>query len=332
MSKRRWATQLLCLCALFWLLGCGGSAAAKRAPNDATAKDQAEVTVMGAPGVAGGETLDAEDTGGGGVMRERDFAKEEAPSASPASTPPPARILAGKSVGDNLRTETRSSSGSTGALAQNVPGPQQGQGGPAPVVPKPGAKEKPKPPEKSDVAVQQSPMLIYTAQLTMAVFEVKKAIDSVEQVGRDLGGFLSRRTDQMIVIRVPAARFDEAVGRIEKVGDVVQRNVTTEDVTEEFTDLEVRLKSARAVRERLEQLLAKANKVEESVLIERELERVGGEIERIEGRMKFLRDRAAYSTITVTFQARRGETVGPDRFNLPVPWLYELGLRRLLTL
>jgi hypothetical protein len=166
----------------------------------------------------------------------------------------------------------------------------------------------------------------------MAVFEVKKSIDAVEGLGRDLGGFLARRADQMIVIRVPAARFDEAISRLEKMGDLLHRNVTAEDVTEEFTDMEVRLKSARAVRERLEQLLAKAQKVEESVMIERELERVAGEIERMEGRLKFLRDRAAYSTITVTFQPRRGETVGPDRFNLPVPWLHELGLRRLLTL
>jgi hypothetical protein len=116
------------------------------------------------------------------------------------------------------------------------------------------------------------------------------------------------------------------------MGDVVARNVTAEDVTEEFFDLDVRLKSSRAVRDRLEQLLQKATKVEDSVLIERELTRVVGEIERIEGRMKFLRDRASYSTITVDFRARGSERVGNGPFNLPVPWLSELGLRRLLNL
>jgi hypothetical protein len=97
-------------------------------------------------------------------------------------------------------------------------------------------------------------------------------------------------------------------------------------------DLEVRLKNARAIRERLEQLLAKAAKVEESILIERELGRVAGEIERIEGRMKFLKDRAAFSTITVTFQARPTEKVGGRKVQLPVPWLSEMGLGRLLDL
>ena len=76
--------------------------------------------------------------------------------------------------------------------------------------------------------------------------------------------------------------FEDAVKRVEKIGDMLHRNVTAEDVTEEFRDLEVRLRGARAVQERLTQLLAKATKVEESVLIEKELDRVSGEIDRVD--------------------------------------------------
>lgn len=176
------------------------------------------------------------------------------------------------------------------------------------------------------------PMLIYTAEITMAVFEVSGSLSQIEDLGREVGGFLSRRDDHTITIRVPAGRFDEAVKRIEKIGDVLHRNVSAQDVTEEFADLDVRLRNARAIRDRLEVLLAKSNKVEESLLIERELGRVAGEIERLEGRMKFLRDRAAYSTITVKFQARPTENVTTTKPRLPVPWLYEMGLGRLLNL
>jgi hypothetical protein len=183
-----------------------------------------------------------------------------------------------------------------------------------------------------EVAATRAPLLVYTAQITVAVFEVAASLTQVEALGRELGGFLARRDDNAITIRIPAARFDEAMKRLEAVGDTLHRNVTAEDVTEEFRDLEVRLRSAHAVQERLTQLLAKAVKVEESVMIERELDRVTGEIDRIEGRMKFLRDRAAFSTITVTFASKAKESVGQGPFRLPSPWLQQLGLGRLLQL
>ncbi len=186
--------------------------------------------------------------------------------------------------------------------------------------------------EADGVAVIRAPMLVYTGRVQMAVYEVKNSLAEVESLAHLLGGFLSKRDDRTITIRVPASRFDEAMRRIEKLGDMLSRDVQVEDVTEEFNDVDIRLKNARAVRDRLEQLLAKASKVEESIQIERELERVALTIERLEGRMKFLRDRATFSTITVVFQPRSAAELGKRPFNLPVPWLYEMGLGRLLAL
>lgn len=177
-----------------------------------------------------------------------------------------------------------------------------------------------------------APMLIYTGRVQMAVYEVRSSLGEVEVLARSMGGFLAKRDDRSITIRVPAARFDEAMRRIEKMGDMLSRDVQVEDVTEEFNDVDIRLKNARAVRDRLEQLLSKAAKVEESIQIEKELERVALTIERLEGRMKFLKDRAAFSTITVIFQPRSAVELSKRPFNLPVPWLYELGLGRLLAL
>ena len=191
----------------------------------------------------------------------------------------------------------------------------------------PAAKSSP-----GEIAAMRAPLLVYTAQLTVAVFEVAASLSEVEGLGRELGGFLARRDDNSITIRIPSARFDEAVKRLEKVGDILHRNVAAEDVTEEFHDLEVRLRSAHAVQARLTELLAKATKVEESVMIERELARVTGEIDRVEGRMKFLRDRAAFSTITVTFASKAKESLSQGPFRLPSPWLNQLGLGRLLQL
>jgi hypothetical protein len=190
--------------------------------------------------------------------------------------------------------------------------------------------QPPKQPQSDPVAMKAS-VIIYSANLTMAVFEVNNSLAIIEGVAKELGGFLQRRENTSITVRVPAERFDEAVRRIEKVGDMLNRNISAEDVTEEFADLEVRLKGAKAVQDRLIALLAKAHKVEESVIIERELTRVTSEIERIEGRMKFLKDRAVFSTITVVFQPKSSETV-QSTFRLPTPWLNELGLGRLRNL
>jgi hypothetical protein len=194
------------------------------------------------------------------------------------------------------------------------------------------APAQPPAPAQGEVSAVRAPLLIYTAQIAMAVFEVNPSLAKVEALARELGGFLARRDDAAITIRVPVARFDEALRRIEGIGDMLHRNVSAQDVTEEFLDLEVRLRNARAVRDRLEKLLDKATKVEESVQLERELARVAGELERLEGRIKYLRDRAAFSTITVAFQPRPTETIGPSGPRLPVSWLDELGLARLLNL
>lgn len=292
---------------------------------------------------------------GGSSMYRESAAGAAAPMASPMepASPPADAVMAGMpakedemysadkgSIGGEERMRLETSK--TAQLQQ--PGRGAPTGGTTPPSGKTGKREGtegngpakhvdgPEGAEGGGAARVQAPMLIYTADLTMAVFEVGASLSAIEQVAREVGGFLARRDDMSITIRVPSRSFDDAVKRVEKIGDMIHRNVSTEDVTEEFLDLEVRLKNARAIRERLEQLLAKATKVEESLLIERELGRVAGEIERIEGRMKYLRDRAAFSTITVRFQPRKTETDTPARVQVPVPWLSELGLGRLLNL
>jgi len=173
--------------------------------------------------------------------------------------------------------------------------------------------------------------LIYTARITMAVYQVGPGLDLVERIGLDLGGYLSQKTDHEVTIRVPRAHFDEALKKVEASGDVVHREISAQDVTDEFVDLESRLRNARAMRDRLQQLLSKAA-VKEALEIEKELGRITGDIEVMEGKLKLLRDRIGYSTITVSFQARGAGAVRDMPLRLPFPWLSNLGLSRLLSL
>jgi hypothetical protein len=102
-------------------------------------------------------------------------------------------------------------------------------------------------------------------------------------------------------LRIPAARWDEALKGLEPLGRVEAVNVAAEDVGEEYTDLTARVANARRLEERLLQLLAtRTGKLEDVLAVERELARVREEVERMEGRMRYLRARAATSTLSVT--------------------------------
>jgi hypothetical protein len=179
---------------------------------------------------------------------------------------------------------------------------------------------------------RKQPILIYKAEFSLSVYEVQKSLDAVDGLAKEVGGYLSRRDDRSITIRVPAEHFQKVVDSIAKVGDVLHRDVVSEDITAEFRDLEVQLSNLIALRARFEKLLDKAGKVEEALAIEQQLGRVTGEIERIKGRLKLLGDQARYSTITVRFEARSNQQVQQGPFVLPLPWLSQVGLRRLMSL
>ena len=189
------------------------------------------------------------------------------------------------------------------------------------------------PPQTSTDAVSpNAPLLIYTAELFLAVYEVAETQEVVLAAIVELDGFLAQRSDNHLVVRVPAARFDEALAAVEGAGDVVSRNVQATDVSEEFRDLSIRIRNAEAMRERLEQLLDRAANVEEALSIERELQRLTETIETMKGRQRFLSDRIAFSTITIRFRSRVRDQGPSDEFELPFDWLDELGLGRLLDL
>ena len=104
-----------------------------------------------------------------------------------------------------------------------------------------------------------------------------------------------------------------------------------EDVTEEFVYLGIRIDNARKSRDRLLAVLQKADKVEDILKVEAELRRLTEEIERMEGRTKFLADQVALSTLSATFQAMADAPVKkgarqPSRF----PWINRIGAERVV--
>jgi hypothetical protein len=103
-----------------------------------------------------------------------------------------------------------------------------------------------------------------------------------------------------IKIRVPSEKFDATLAEIRKSADrVVIETVKGEDVTEEFVDVEARLNAKRALEQQFIEIMKRANTVEDALEVQTQLGDVRSEIERIEGRKRFLQDQAALSTISV---------------------------------
>ena len=189
----------------------------------------------------------------------------------------------------------------------------------------------------------RAPVIIYQGDLRMVADEdaIPKTIDKVIDVAESLGGHIAGRKDQSVQIKVPSASFREAMTKIDAIGGVVGRSVSADDVSEEFHDLEVRLGNLRATRTRLQEFLAKANGIQDMLTVERELERVALEMDRMEGRLEFLRTRAAMSVISVALTAKPkvvpivvATPPTPPRagVNLPIPWVGEVGIDPLLSL
>ena len=227
-------------------------------------------------------------------------------------------------------------------------------GAPAPGMPAPPSPSQPSVKASSITAhapmkgkdgapeIAQSLGIIYTGAVAIRAKreEFPKTIDRVVDLAESLGGAITGRTDQSVTVRVPSQAFRKAMSGMEDVGVVENRNVTAQDVSEEMHDLEVRLQNMRATRKRLEDFLAKATNIADTLTVERELERVAVDIDRIEGRLAFLKAHTAFSHITVNLLERPKENVPvvevkpppPPRklVDVPAPWLESIGIDPLL--
>ncbi len=233
------------------------------------------------------------------------------------------------------REEDASSSAPASSVELSTPAspPPPAPGQQLPQATPPGAAAKPEKAEKADPTAQPAPtrdLVIYTARFTMAVYQVEQGLAAVEKIARDNGGYLGQKKDREITVRIPRGRFETTLAAIDKVGDVLHREVQAQDVTDEHVDLEIRIKNARAMQKRLTELLSRAS-VKDALEIEKELHRVTEELELLEGRMKVLNDKIALSTITVAFEPR-GAAIQTARIRLPFPWLSALNLPSLLSL
>ena len=168
--------------------------------------------------------------------------------------------------------------------------------------------------------------VIHQAQLELKVKNLEKAQMKIENKAAEYGGYVVEsnvyREDEELVegtitVRVPEAHFQDFLTDSEgEASEVVGRNVTGQDVTEQYVDLKARLKSKRAVEERLLAFMKDAEKTEDLLKISSDLAVVQEEIEQLTGQMKYLENQASYSTVTITLSQDRIVVPGIDNKEL----------------
>jgi len=151
--------------------------------------------------------------------------------------------------------------------------------------------------------IKTSYLKFETQDLDKTYLQIKKAIqDNKGFIQDDNSNKLYNTLTRHLIIRIPTNNFQNTLDAVSKhVGYFDTKRISAKDVTEEFIDLEARLKAKRTLESRYLELLSKAKSVKEMLEIERELSSIREEIEAKQGRLKYLQNKVSLSTLDIEF-------------------------------
>jgi hypothetical protein len=169
-------------------------------------------------------------------------------------------------------------------------------------------------------AAEPTKMIIYNAELYLVVKDSGAAEEDITKMVEGLEGYVSNSSSYTysgglrritLTLRLPAEKFNEAMSALRDMAmEVTQETIGTQDVTQEYVDLESRLRALEAKADRLEQLMEEAEDTEAVLAVYDQLSQTQIEIEQTKGRMQYLERSAAMATITVSLT--------PDELSQPI--------------
>jgi hypothetical protein len=156
--------------------------------------------------------------------------------------------------------------------------------------------------------------IIYRASINLQVKNFADTDSKIASFVKDAHGFISQFSEDRSygaqrggrwTIRLPIANFTSFLDSVAHLGVSERREVQSQDVTEEYVDLEARLKNKQALEGRLLELVSKrSDNIKDVIALETELGRVREEIERMQGKLRYLKDRVSLTTIEITAYER----------------------------
>ena len=173
--------------------------------------------------------------------------------------------------------------------------------------------------EKKNEAPAVQPKIIKTGNLRFETDDLNASFAQVQQaitkhkasIQNDYSGKDYESVYRNLVVRVPSASFDAFIADISQgVKHFDQKEISSQDVTEEYIDVEARLKTKRVLEKRYFELLNKATKISEMLEIEQQLSEIREEIEAKEGRLKYLQNRVSMSTVNLEMYTKNATESG----------------------
>lgn len=170
-------------------------------------------------------------------------------------------------------------------------------------------------------------MHVYSGNFQVSTADVQASADQLISIVNSMNGYLQSRTDATVVCRVPSQSFHTLIDRLGDCGTVVSRSIQTDDVTDEYRDLGLRLGVMEASLARLVAMMDKAANLDELLKLEERLANLTAEIESLKGKLKKLNQDASFSTLEVSFATR---SVVGQRKSSPFAWVNRLGAEQVM--
>jgi len=151
-------------------------------------------------------------------------------------------------------------------------------------------------------------LIVRTASLSLVVPDTQAALDEINSLVDELEGYIVQSKvyqyqeglQASVTFRIPADSLDQALTRVRDLASEVRNeNVSGEDMTEEYVDLQSRLRHLQATEQRLLEFLEEAEDTEAALAVYDQLRQVQGEMEQVKGRMQYLEQSAAMATVSV---------------------------------
>jgi hypothetical protein len=147
--------------------------------------------------------------------------------------------------------------------------------------------------------------IIHETKVRLLVKNPDTSNAEITKIADKYKGYVVLSGNQSTQIRVEVSSMNEAIEDISKLGKVLDKTIRGKDVSDEYLDNEIRLENAERARKRYLELLEKAQTVSEGILVEKELERLNGEIDGLKGRLKNMDHLSEYATIDVRLQEKK---------------------------
>jgi hypothetical protein len=171
--------------------------------------------------------------------------------------------------------------------------------------------------------------VIYEADCVISVRNVRDSVKKIDDMLKINAGYIEQSSSSdsyrgaYIVVRIPLAAFENFVESLGRLGVVEKKEISATNVSDQVSELSIRIASLERVRARLNDLLKKAREAGDKIAILKEIDRIQSLIESVTAQVEYLKKMSAYSTVRITLNAERQDTI-KKHLESPFEWIRNL--------